>query len=245
MFTTNHFIWLAICAAIIALYLLANKFFKISYKTNLTIIFVVCVISEIVKIASNIESQPYDDTKLAFYLDAGDLPFHLCSMQIFFVTALMFFVKNEQTKQKLLCFMFPTMILGGLIALFIPTVGVKFSKPQVYQFFIFHAFIVAFALYLIIKKVIKLDFKALFRNYGILALLVFVAMCLNSMLRNQDVNFFYLSRPPMDNLPLLNLNNGWFAYFLTLFVIAISALTLLQLPFILINKKHDKIDGKA
>lgn len=245
MFTTNHFIWLAICAVIITAYLLANKFLKMSFKTNLTILFIVCVVSEIVKIAANIESQPYKTDQLAFYLDVGDLPFHLCSIQIFFVIALMFFVKKDSTKDKLLCFMFPTMLLGGLIALFIPTVGVKFTRPQVYQFFIFHAFIVAFALYLIINKIIKLDFKALFRNFGILSLLVFFAICMNSMLRNHDVNFFYLSRPPMDNLPLLNLDNGWFAYFLTLLVVAVSALTLLQLPFILINKKRDKIDGKA
>ena len=146
MFTTNHFIWLAICAVIITAYLLANKFLKMSFKTNLTILFIVCVVSEIVKIAANIESQPYKTDQLAFYLDVGDLPFHLCSIQIFFVIALMFFVKKDSTKDKLLCFMFPTMLLGGLIALFIPTVGVKFTRPQVYQFFIFHAFIVAFAL---------------------------------------------------------------------------------------------------
>lgn len=240
MFTLNHFIWLAISLCIIVIYLLINKFFKLSFKNNLVILFIVCIISEIVKIAVNIESQTYKVDKIAYYLDVGDLPFHLCSIQIFFVIALMFFVKKESTKHVLLSFMFPTMLLGGIIALFIPTVGVSFSKVQVYQFFIFHAFIVAFALYLIIHKIVILDFRALFRNFGILALLVYIVFCINSMLRNYNANFFYLSRPPMDNLPLLNLNNGWFCYFFTLLLIGIVSLTLLQLPFILINKKKNK-----
>lgn len=243
MFTTNHFIWLAISAVIIASYVLLNKFFKLSLKTNLTILFVLCAISEIVKTSVNIELITNSSGKEYFYLDKGDLPFHLCSIQVFFAIAARFFIKKEDTLQKLLCFMFPTMLVGGAIALFIPTVGVKFSNPQVYQFFIFHAGIVGFALYLVIFKVIKIDFKVMFRNFGLLALLVFIALNLNTVLLIEGQfypNFFYLARPPMNNLPLLNLDHGWYVYFLTLLALGVILLGGLQLPFCIVNKIKEK-----
>ena len=238
MFTTNHFIWLSIAIVIIVGYQLINKFFKLSLDKNLTFLFAVCILSEIIKTAVNIEQGTGD--KLGFYLDVSDLPFHLCSMQIFFVTAIKFFVKKEETRHTILCFMFPTMLLGGAIALFIPTVGVSFTKVQVYQFFIFHSVIVAFAIYLITKKVIKLTFKSMLTTFEILAMLVFAAMWINSALNEYDANFFYLARPPMDNLPILNLNNGWFAYFFTLLGIALVLMVALQLPIVLYNRKKDK-----
>ena len=238
MFTTNHFIWLAIAIMIIVGYQLINKFLKLSLDKNITFLFAICILSEIVKTAVNIERGTGDE--LGFYLDVSDLPFHLCSMQLFFVTAIKFFVKKEETIHTILCFMFPTMLLGGTIALFIPTVGVSFSNVQVYQYFIFHSVIVSFSIYLILNKVIKLTFKSMITTIEILAMLVFAAMWINSALNEYDANFFYLARPPMDNLPILNLNNGWFAYFFTLLAIALVLMTALQLPIVLYNRNKDK-----
>ena len=80
----------------------------------------------------------------------------------------MFFIKKDSTRNALLCFMFPTMSLGALIALFIPTEGVSFVDVQVYEYFLHHAFLVAFGINLIMSKFIKIDFKVILRNYGYL-----------------------------------------------------------------------------
>ena len=131
--------------------------------------------------------------------------------------------------------LFPTMLIGGTLSMLIPTVGVSFTNPQVYQYFLFHAYIVGFAIYLISKKIITIETKTLFRNLGILFGIMFIGIWINSMLSDKAVNFLYLSRPPMDNLPLLNLDHGWYVYFFTLIGIAVILMTLLHLPFIIVN----------
>ena len=59
----------------------------------------------------------------------------------------------------------------------------------------------------------------------------------NSALQVYDTNFFYVVRPPMDNLPILNLDNGWFAYFISLVLVAFVLFTLLHIPFIIAERR--------
>ena len=241
MFTLNHFIWLFISLAVILTVVILNIKLNLSFKFNLNILFIVSLLSEIVKTLVCMKLEvPNKDGVVGTYLNPGDLPFHLCSMQVFFVIALKFFIKKESTKNVLLSFMFPTMLIGGTLSMLIPTVGVSFTNPQVYQYFLFHAYIVGFAIYLISKKIITIETKTLFRNLGILFGIMFIGIWINSMLSDKAVNFLYLSRPPMDNLPLLNLDHGWYVYFFTLIGIAVILMMLLHIPFIIVNNHKKK-----
>lgn len=143
----------------------------------------------------------------------------------------------------MLGFMAPTILVGGALALFIPTVGVEFTKLQVYQYFIFHANIIAFAIYVLKERLVNYSWKSFFRNISYLGMLALIATWINSLLSvtNPKVNFFYLCRPPMENLPILNLNNGWFVYFLTIAAIALSFMFIFHLIVISIYKRNKTI----
>ena len=235
MFTLNHFIWLGIVVIYIILLLSIQKRKNIEFNKILTFLFIVCLLSEIIKIFSNLVETSEGGT----VLNPADLPFHLCSIQIFFVFALKFLIKKEQTKQNLISFMAPTMLVGGIIALFIPTVGVEFTKPQVYQYFIFHGTIIFFAIYALKENIVTYTWKCFIRNLSYLGALALLVTWINSILSvtNPKVNFFYLCRPPMENLPILNLNNGWLAYFLTVVSIALLFMFMFHFIMIKINKK--------
>lgn len=235
MFSVNHFIWLAIVLVTIIGLLVLQKTKKIKNDTIITYMFIMSIISELIKIFSNLIQTSEGGT----VLDPADLPFHLCSIQIFFIFALKFLIKTEEGKQKLLGFMAPTMLVGGALALFIPTVGVEFTKLQVYQYFIFHANIITFAIYVLKERLVNYTWKSFFRNISYLGMLALIATWINSLLSvtNPKVNFFYLCRPPMENLPILNLNNGWFAYFITLVLIALIFMFLFHYIMIKLNKK--------
>ena len=106
MFTLNHFIYLLISAIIIFLYLFLNKKFNLNLKQNITILFVVSIISEIIKIFSNIVLIETIDQvtntvifeESGYYLDQSTLPFHLCAIQLILFVALQFFVKNKKSQ---------------------------------------------------------------------------------------------------------------------------------------------------
>lgn len=236
MFTLNHFIWLAIVLITIIGLLILQKTKKIKYDTIITYMFIMSIISELIKIFSNLIQTEAGGT----VLDPADLPFHLCSIQIFFIFALKFVIKTEESKQKLLGFMAPTMLVGGAIALFIPTVGVRFNKLQVYQYFIFHANIITFAIYVLKERLVNYTWKSFFRNISYLGMVALIATWINSLLSvtNPKVNFFYLCRPPMDNLPILNLNNGWHVYFFTIVGIALTFMFIFHLIVISIYKRN-------
>ena len=242
MFTTNHFILLGFCLLIIIGYMHIQKKFNISYRTNLIALFCVGIVCEMLKLMVNMEVHPNDvfDTSGA-YLTQESLPFHLCSIQNFFVLFLLFFIKRETTKQVLLEFMFPSMCVGASIALFIPTAGVDFKNPQIYEYFIFHTYIIAFAINLVRSKTITITWKTLIRNIGILFGLCIMDLYINSILQDHNTNFMFVTRPPMDNLPILNLNQGWHMYFMKLIIVSVTAITLFHIPFILIENKRKRL----
>lgn len=238
MFTLNHFVWLFICVLIIILNIKIIGKFNISHKTVLTVMCIVSFLSEVIKIFLNME----DSLTTGKVLDAGSLPFHLCSIQIFFIYFLRFIVKNEKVKQILYNFIVPTSLVGATLSLLIPTCGTAFTDLQVYQYFIYHAFLISFGLYLIIFGFAKLTFNSMIVNIGLLMALVFFNLWINSFLQAYDTNFMYLTRPPMENLPILNLNHGWYVYFVTLFLLAIGLMIVFHLPFVLLNKEGKKHD---
>ena len=242
MFTPNHFIWIGLVILSIILLLIVNKKFKLSFETNLTILVITAILSETIKISTGMTKEVTEIvdgiSQTYTYLDPSKLPFHLCSIQIFFIFSLKFIIKNEQTKEKLLAFMCPTMLIGGILAIFIPTEGVEFNNIKLYEYFFFHAVIVYFAIYLLVTKKITYTWKTYIRNVACLILLCVCAIWINSFLSAYSVNFFFVARPPMDNLPILNLNHGWGYYFFTLVLIGIIVMTLFHIPLIINNKKQ-------
>ena len=224
MFSTEHFIWLAISVVIAIGMFLIYRRFHLSFDTILNIKLVMSLMSETTKMFCNMIPAP--DGRTGKILDPGDLPLHLCSLQIFFMFALKFFIKSEKGKENMLAFMCPSMIIGAVMALLIPTVGTGFDMIQVYQYFIFHAFLIFFSAYILKEKLVKWRWKHYFQNLACLGGIAMVMMWFNSALSGvlDRVNFMYLVRPPMENLPLLNLDHGWGVYFLTLMTVAVILL---------------------
>ena len=234
MFTTNHFIWMGICAVVIGGLLFASLKFKFSFKTSALIMSGIALVSELSKIFSHIEESA-DGGRLS----PAYLPLHLCSILIF----LIFFVtfsKNEQLVRKIASFIVPIAIWGGALAILIPTSGVDFAKPYAYQCFVYHSGLVWFALYLIFAKQVDLGLKSYLRNLSVLSCMLIAMIWVNGALSEYNTNFFYVVRPPMKNLPILNLDNGWFAYFMTIVAIGLVAVTLTHLRGIIRDIKAIK-----
>ena len=247
MFTLNHFIWLGLCAALIGGLLFTALKFKFSFRTAALITAGVSLASELCKIFTHIEDVVDDEGNvIGGVLSPGALPFHLCSILIFVIFYLA--VARDQKKIEIAkSYLAPVAILGGIMELLIPTSGVDFTEPFSYQCFVYHAIIMWFALYLICTKQVTLNLRSYRNNMAILLILVFVMIWVNSTLSAYNTNFFYVVRPPMEDLPLLNMNNGWHVYFLTLLGIAFVLFSLFHLPFIIkdIKNKNNFIKSRS
>lgn len=228
MFTTEHFIWLALCAAFVAGMLVFSVKKNISMKVAGYIMTVICAFSEISKIMCDMEKSPEG----GMFLDPSSLPFHLCSLMLFGVLYITF-GNDGDGKQTVIDFIGVAGIIGGVCALLIPTNGVDFSKIQAYQCFVYHAGLVWFAMYLIATKKTRPGVKTFGKNLVLLMALVLGMLYVNSVLSEYNTNFMYLVRPPMDDLPYLNLNEGWYVYFIRLIILGIVIITLFHLPFII------------
>lgn len=231
MFSLNHFIWLALCAAGITAGAVFAVRKQITVKTASLWMSAICIASEVSKMMTHMLPAPLG----GMALDPLALPFHLCSMQIFLV----FYItlsRDSELRRKVISFMVPTALLGGVAAMLIPIDGVDFRDPLAYQCFVFHGGLVWYALYFLLTKQVTLDKNAYLRNLGILLTLAFLMLYVNGALSAYGTNFMFLTRPPMEGLPLLNLNHGWHCYFLTLAGLAMGAMTLMHLPFLLKKK---------
>ena len=71
-------------------------------------------------------------------------------------------------------------------------------------------------------------------------LMLFLMLYVNGALSAYDTNFFYLTRPPMENLPVLNLDKGWYVYLLRLVSLGVVLISLFHLPFILASERRKK-----
>ena len=233
MFTRDHFIWLGLCALGIALGLAVADKKHISAKTAGTVMCAISVFSESCKMMTHMLPSPLG----GFALDPKALPFHLCSMQIFIVFFITF-AKPSPLREKVISFSVPAALLGGIMAMLIPTDGVDFRDPLAYQCFVFHAGLVWLALYFIRTRQVDMGRKAYGRNLLILLGLAGLMIYVNGALFAYGTNFMFLTRPPMEGLPILNLNHGWYGYFLSLAVLAVVLMTLAHLPFMLSERKE-------
>ncbi len=236
MFTTEHFIWIAICIAFIIGMLLFCIKKAITLKTASYIMTIICAFSEISKMMTTMVESSFG----GMYLNPRSLPFHLCSLMLFGVLYITF-GKNNNIKHPVINFLAVMGTLGSFCALLIPTNGTNFLELKAYQCFVYHAGLLWFSLYLIISGNAKLGLKEYKQNIIILLSLVLITFYINSALSAYGTNFMYLVRPPMKNLPYLNLNKGWHIYFLRLLLLGFGLLTLFQLPFIVHIHKNKNI----
>ena len=97
-----------------------------------------------------------------------------------------------------------------------------------------------FAIFLVAKKHADLGARAYVRNLATVGCLAIVMIWVNGALQAYDTNFLYVVRPPADGLPLLNLDNGWYAYFGALVLCGFVGITAVHLPFIIreIKQQH-------
>ncbi len=212
----------------------------------------VSIASELLKVFTHIDPVYREGTEkfMGYYITPAALPLHLCSLLIF----LFFFLalsKNEERNNWLYHFFVPVGIIGGVCGIFFATSGVSFTEPYPYQAFIFHSVILWFAIYLMATKQVHLGLNVLVRNLVTLFSLSIVMIWINGALRinaietGNSINFFFLAKPPVDNLPFLNLNHGYMVYYMHLMITGIILESLISLPYVikdLKTKKNVKVD---
>ena len=226
MFGSNHI--LALCISIVIIVagsILSIKYLKI--ETMQKILLGVGIVTEAMKVITyTINSEP----TLHGYLSKGDLPFHLCSIQIILFFILVF-SKNEKLKHTLHGFMVPTCLVGGVAALILATASSR-SMPMIgIQYFTYHSAITVFAIYLLSGKAGEFTIKDYRNTLLMLVAALFLALYLNSILyyrefdatrfeelvaadtpiseaieqslKLQNINFLYVINPPQSGLPYL------------------------------------------
>ena len=237
MFTSEHFIWIGICIVFIAILTYISIKKKFSFQTAAFIMAGIALISEISKIMSDMTYVNGVDASEGRVIKPGSLPFHLCSILIFAYFYLPF-AKNQKFKKYILGLVVPIGLIGATLAIIMATSGTDFTDIDSYQCFIYHAGMIWFSIYLIASKEVDLGVKVWLRNMLSLLGMAFVMIWVNGMLQEYDTNFWFVVRPPRDNLPLLNLNNGWYVYFLTVLSLGFIGVTLVHLPFMLKERKN-------
>ena len=136
--------------------------------------------------------------------------------------------------------MVPCLFIGAAMALLIPTEGTDPSVARVWQYMLIHGVLVFYGIYLATVEKVDLSFKAYWNNLKLLACVTLLGSLANSVLEQYETNFLFLRVPPMENLPILNLNHGWYVYFVSLAVIACVLTLLIHLPFIVLNARHKR-----
>lgn len=232
MFSLGHFIWLGIFIVVIVTALILLKKYNVSPLTVGKIVTVIAVVAKLFHLSLSMAPSPDG----GMVLKQSQLDFHLCSIQVYLMIACQL-IKDESKVNAVKGFMAPTMAIGALMAILIPTEGVDPSVPRVWQYMIIHANMVFYGFYLMLVEKIDLGFKTYKRNLISFSGLGMLGLSMNSILESYNVNFLYLRKPPMDNLPILNLNNGYFVYIITLIIVAILLLTIVHLPFMIKRKR--------
>ena len=232
MFTTGHFIWLGVIAVTIALAITLIKKFNVSQNAVQKIVFYTLIALKLFHVCLSMK----ESADGGYVINQTQLSFHLCSLMIYSVI-LINVIKNEKFVKTMKSFMVPCMLLGAAMALLIPTEGVNITTPRVWQYMLIHGVLVFYGLYLMIVEKVDLSIKAYLTNLKLLIVVVIFAFLMNSVLEQYNTNFLFLRKPPMDNLPVLNLDNGWYVYFITLALVACTLLFTVHIPYLIINRK--------
>jgi hypothetical protein len=220
---------------------------------------VAAVLSECIKTFSVIKMVPSTDgSELYPYAELQHLPFHLCSLQIFFLFYARF-AKDSPARTALLGFMYPSCTLGALFALAIPSilggtvpVNEAFTHPVAYQYFLYHAMLVVVGLYILLSRQVDLRPRHYLTTLGTLGVVAFASLYLNSMFASPHYvddklisvdyvpNFFFTNQPPISAIKLTELWH-WYLY---LAVIAALALVLIALFYVPVFLRARKAKGQ-
>ena len=239
MFSIGHFIWLGALAVLIAAGCIVAKKCRISHLAVHRAVAILLVFLKLFHMSLSMKESEYG----GMILDQTQLSFHLCSIMIYtvIITCL---IKNEKTVKMLKSFMVPCLFIGAAMALLIPTEGVDPLHPRVWQYMLIHGALVFYGIYLAAIEKVDLSFKAYFNNLKLLLVVMLGAFLMNSVLEAYETNFLFLREPPMEGLPLLNLDNGWYVYFVTLVAVACILMLAVQLPFMLASKKAKRAEER-
>ena len=235
MFTTGHFIWLGVIAVAIAAAIILAKKFNVSQNAVQKTVFYALIVLKLFHVCLSMKESPDG----GFVINQTQLSFHLCSLMIYSVI-LINVIKNEKFVKMMKSFMVPCMLIGAAMALLIPTEGVDALRPRVWQYMLIHGVLVFYGLYLMIVEKVDLSVKAYLTNLKLLIVVVIFAFLMNSVLEQYNTNFLFLRKPPMEGLPILNLDNGWYVYFISLALVACALLFTVHIPYIIKNGKRKK-----
>ncbi|MBP1588235.1 MAG: YwaF family protein [Clostridia bacterium] len=219
LFHFKHIVLMAVSLIIIIVGTILTRKFKL--KTMYRILMAVGIVSETVKVFSYVLMN---EDKLGGYLPKTDLPFHLCSIQLIFIFILNV-SGNEKIRRILHAFMYPTCLIGGVMALIIATSSSRSNWFITVQYFTYHSAIIIFALYLLMHE--RFTVKDYTRCLVFLAFIGMTAIYVNSILYDgaSDINFMYVIHPPIDGIPFFNTSNGWLVYMVEYAIIATLAVT--------------------
>ena len=219
LFHFKHIILIAVSLIIIVAGTVLTRRFKL--KTMYRILMAVGIVSETVKVFSYILMN---EDRLGGYLPKTDLPFHLCSIQLIFIFILNI-SENEKIRRILHAFMYPTCLIGGVMALLIATSSSRSNWFITVQYFSYHSVIIVFALYLLMHE--RFTVKDYGRCMVFLGFIGMMAIYVNSILCDgvSDINFMYVIHPPVNGIPLFNTDHGWLVYMIEYAVIATVAVT--------------------
>lgn len=219
---------------------------KLSFNKALTILLIIGVASELIKVCSYIMAN---EETLNGYLPKTDLPFHLCSIQIILMIILKL-TKNENLKHTIISFMIPTCLIGGFAALILATSSSLNMPVITVQYFMYHSAIIWFAIFNLLSDEFKLDIKGYINTILLLLAVFLIAIYLNSWIYDgrvdsngvvkTSINFMYVVAPPMDGLPFLTKKYGWLVYIVHYASLAIVCVTLCYLKPIINYFKNRK-----
>lgn len=238
MFSTAHIIYLVLTIgiAVIAAIILSKK---IGWSRRVLLVCcLICILSEVTRtirfIHVNLDNNMY-------YLYANTIPLQLCSIQIISIF-LITFSKNVKLVKNVKSFIIPTGIGGAFFALLIPVNLMTFGPWDLltFQYMIYHSMLLGLSLYIYLTHYKELNIKSYIIANSIMLLLMYLSIFVNSALQNHGTNFFYTAGPPAENLPLLNMANGWLPYILNLIWIGLLMITLIYLPVIISDIKRLK-----
>ena len=209
LFGTKHLILIGISIILICLFYYFSR--KLKHNQVCRTLFYVGIVSEIIKIFYYTIAN---ESTHGGILPKSDLPFHLCSIQIIFITIINF-ANSEKLKRFLYSFMLPSCLFGGIAAILIATDSSRNGSFIItLQYFMYHIALVVFSLHLFTTKEIKFDIKDYFNCFKFLLIIMFFAFYINSIVYDgsNSINFMYVASPPQEGLPYLNEDSGWFVY---------------------------------
>lgn len=235
MFGSKHLIIMALCVLVITAAYFASR--KQPLSRLVRTLLGIGLVSEFIKVFYYILAN---EATHGGILPKTDLPFHLCSMQIIFMAVLVY-GKSEKFKELLLSFMIPSCLVGGLAALLIPTTSsLNGGWILSVQYFGYHVSIIVFALILLLSDQLKLTVRHYFNCLKFTAILMLVAIYINSILYDgvSNINFMYVASPPQSGLPFLNEDHGWLVYIAHYAFLVLFCITLCYIKPIVQSLRH-------